>query len=639
MAPNKKLLILIGFFLLAKICSSQNPSDSSSIIIPAGKEYDRSSFYEMLWGKNNRKDWYKPVKFEVMRLDTALGGLRVVKIGGGHQSKSLQLKDSRDKDYVLRSVNKSLSLLVPKEFHGTFIEHMANDQVSMSQPYGALAIPLMAERAGINHLEPRYYFVPKQSALDTLNKKYGDRLYLFEQRPSGDWSDAPNLGNFKKFTNSEDLLVKINESNERVIDQRSFAKARLFDMLIGDWDRHFDQWKWGSADLPDKKLYVPIPTDRDQAFVRFDGIIQKALLKTMPYMKNFGHTISNVKTFSYERRNLDRFFTNQLSLDEWKAVAVEIQKAITDAVIDSSVRNVPPEIFAISGQDIIERLKSRRKNLHENAEEYYYFLAKEPEVVGSKMNEYFEIKHLGGNKTSVSISRQDDGGTKSDQAYYHRIFDGNETDEIRIFGISGNDVYKVSGDGNGIPIRIIGGEMRDSILNDANAGGRIHLYDNNENYVVGSNFKLHHINDSLSHAYDYESFRFDVKRIQPSVFYNDEDRLFVGLTYNSLIHKWRRFPFASKQSFSVRYSISQQAPSVNYDGLFPFNKGKSGIFLKGYYDAIRWINFFGLGNETPSITKDNKFYRVQSEEWFGSAGIGRVVGKSNFKFSGFFQSV
>jgi hypothetical protein len=29
-----------------------------------------------------------------------------------------------------------------------------------------------------------------------------------------------------------------------MFDEDEYIKARLFDMLIGDWDRHYDQWRW-----------------------------------------------------------------------------------------------------------------------------------------------------------------------------------------------------------------------------------------------------------------------------------------------------------------------------------------------------------------------------------------------------------
>src|SRR5258706_53934 len=53
-------------------------------------------------------------------------------------------------------------------------------------------------------------------------------------------------------------------------DTRAVLKARLFDSLVGDWDRLRDQWRW--ARFADRPAWVPIPDDRDQAFSRFEGL-------------------------------------------------------------------------------------------------------------------------------------------------------------------------------------------------------------------------------------------------------------------------------------------------------------------------------------------------------------------------------
>ena len=43
-------------------------------------------------------------------------------------------------------------------------------------------------------------------------------------------------------------------------------------MLIGDWDRHQDQWRWIEFKENGKKVYRPMPRDRDQAFsIMSDG--------------------------------------------------------------------------------------------------------------------------------------------------------------------------------------------------------------------------------------------------------------------------------------------------------------------------------------------------------------------------------
>src|SRR5688572_18775026 len=135
------LVALISF----TISASAQVTDTGKIIIrAAGPEYNRPRFYQSFWGHNYRKEWTTPVAFPVMMFDTAFGGIKPYKQGGGNQSKSLHLKTKDDKLYAMRSVNKSLKILVPKIFHNTFIEDIANDEISMSHPYGALSVPLMA---------------------------------------------------------------------------------------------------------------------------------------------------------------------------------------------------------------------------------------------------------------------------------------------------------------------------------------------------------------------------------------------------------------------------------------------------------------------------------------------------------------
>ena len=50
-------------------------------------------------------------------------------------------------------------------------------------------------------------------------------------------------------------------------DQDQVLRSRLFDIWIGDWDRHDDQWRWASfKDKNGFTYYQPIPRDRDQIF-------------------------------------------------------------------------------------------------------------------------------------------------------------------------------------------------------------------------------------------------------------------------------------------------------------------------------------------------------------------------------------
>lgn len=607
--------------------------------VPAGKEYDRSSFYQKLWGKNYRKEWITPVQFPLLRLDTAKGGLIPDAEGGGHQTTSLHLKTVDKKKYVIRSVDKSFKKLVPKIFANTFIDHIAEDEISMSFPYGALAVIYMEEKAGIYHSNPQYYFVPKQPLLDTFNEKYGDKLYDLEEKPENDWTGTANFGHFKKYISSDKLMDKILESSDNQIDQKLFTKNRLFDMLIGDWDRHDKQWKWGISDSDKYKLYEPVPSDRDQAFSTVDGILLKTAVSAagMKYLKSYDYTIKEVQTFDYERRILDRWFTNKMTLADWQNAATSLKTTLTDEVITFSVKQIPPEIFALRGPELIAKLKSRRDHLSETAEQYYRFISKEVEIPGTSENDYFEVNRLANDQVGLNVYKIGKDGQQKGTPYYSRIFNPSETEEIRLFGISGNDVYKINGESEkGLRIRIIGGDQKDSIIDNSKGGRKVHIYDDADNFIKkGNHSKVHYIHDSASHAFDFDTFRPDKKGITPELSYNDEDRFYVGLSYSYLHHKWRKFPYAFDQELSVHYSISQTAPSINYKGFFPVNRDRLVFVLKGYYDAIRWVNFYGLGNESNLTTKNIDFFRLQTEEYLGSAGLSRRVGNHFVRLIGF----
>lgn len=632
-----QLLLFLILLISTKICYTQGSYKTES----AGPEYKTSSFHQWLWGRNYRKEWSTPVRLPVVMLDTLKGGLTPAKAGGGNQTQSLHLKTKAEKEYTMRSVNKSLGKVLPKDFLGTFIEDIVDDKVSMSHPYAAAAVPVLANAAGIYHTYPRYVYLPEQPALDSFNKKFGNDVYLFEQKVEGNWKEAANLGNFEDFMSTDKLLEKMYEDNDNQVDQRLYVRSRLFDMFINDWDRHEDQWEWGKVESNGLNVYKPVPQDRDQAFFNYNGVLLKFAMGAsgMKYFQQFKNTIPDVTTFNYEQRNLDRFFANQMTLSDWQTIAKELQQALTDNVIETSLKQMPAEIYPIRSKEIAATLKARRDHLEELATTYYKFIAKEVDVIGSRKREHFEVIRKEGNETMVNIYKINEQGKKTIKPFYMRTFNAGETGEIRLYGLSGNDTYSVEGsEDNKTTVRLIGGVEKDSI---AIAGkGKVHVYDNKDNYFPDRSSATYHLsNDTSINTFDYSSFKYSKKGISPVISYNNEDRLFVGLGYGILTHKWRKEPFASKQSITGIYSISQRAPRVLYNGFFPGLFGKTDFALTGEWDGVRWTNFFGLGNETRFVGGEIDFYRTRTEEWLARASLIRKLGHNTLRLNGFYRSV
>ncbi len=521
-------------------------------------------------------------------------------------------------------------------YEHTFIQDIIEDGISMSYPYGAFGINEMEERSGIHHTKPQLVYVPAQPALDTFNVKFGNDLYLFEEKLDGDWSDESNLGNFTDFISTNKLVGKILKDDKNRADQYSFLKGRLFDVLIADWDRHEGNWEWARKDTL-SFLYEPLPKDRDQAFYTHDGFLINKILtaENLGFMQNFGSKPGDMKTFNTEEKNYDRFFLNALSYNAWMHAANELEQSLTDSVIYYSVKQLPPEIFKISGEQLIKILQSRRKYIPAYAKEYYRFLSRQVDVIGSKKSEYFSI-HTAGDSTNVSVYRLNDE-IKEDTPFYHRTFYPNETKIIYLYGIDGNDVFRIDGD-NSIRINIIGGADKDSIIQTGT--GKVFVFDDKKNVFTTTTAKLRLSTDSNIHEFTYNWYRYNSNGFIPLLSYSmDDDRFYAGLGYSFKTYKWRRDSFATRQLFALRYSISQSAISATYKAVFPNVIGKLSLNILANYDAIRWTNFYGLGNDTKITTTNKSYFRMRSREWFASAGLQKRVNRNTFTFSPFFQSV
>ncbi len=637
----EKIFPALFFFIIPNTCfAQQSLYDTAKYkTIIAGPEYQKPSFHQWLWGRNRRKEWTTPVSVPVLWLDKTGVKLTPYKTGGGNESKTLRLKTAEGKEYTLHSINKSRKDVVLPVFKNTFVEDIINDGISMSYPYGAFALPVMEKAAGIYHSLPQLVYVPQQAALDTFNARFGNDLYLFEQRLDGDWSDAHYLGNFKYFSTPEEVVEKMRGDNSIKAMQFAFIKARLFDMLIADWDRHEDNWRWGSSDTGQSSMYYPVPRDRDQAFYTHNGFLIDRILSAtgLSFMQNFDYDIPDVSRLNFEEASMDRCFSNQMTKEDWIRAAEFLQRSLTDSVIKVSIQQLPPEIFMVSGNELISKLIARRDKLLKYAEEYFLFLAHEVDVPGTRQKEYFEIEKISAGQTIVKVYGIDSLGQKEDTPFYSRGFNASETREIRLYGIDGEDAYAIKGNANKTRVRIIGGPSKDSIL-ETDGSKKIIVYDDHDNTFKTSHAKLHLRDDSAIHAYEYENYNYNTSGFTPSVFYTNEDWFYAGIGYGFKKYSWRRKPFATKQLIDLHYSISQNAMSVSYRAIYPNLFDKWDLTFAANFDAIRWTNFFGLGNETVSATTDKNFYRIRTREWFANAGINKNFGRSNISINAYFQS-
>ena len=144
----------------------------------------------------------------------------------------------------------------------------------------------------------------------------------------------------------------------------------------------------------DYKYYKPIPRDRDQTFFLSDGFAVRAGSHKwgIPKFQGFHHEIRDIEGLNFNARYFDRYFMTEVSLDQWLKTAETLQSRLTDQVIEDALKEIPKSVAQYNNENIISKLKKRRDDLQTYARQYYLFLAKNVNVLGSNKHELFEVE-------------------------------------------------------------------------------------------------------------------------------------------------------------------------------------------------------------------------------------------------------
>src|SRR5688572_10637867 len=372
---------------------AQDFSDSA-IVKAANPNYEASGGQQFWLGLHYRKDWTTPVKMPLLDINSEQGGLVPYKAGGGKQTKSLKLRNEEGQLFQLRSVDKDPAKALPGDLRETVVKDIAQDQTSAQHPYGALIIPKLADAAGVLHTNPKLVFVPNDPGLKRYIADFSNTIAYLEEDPNEAHENVASLGYAKNIVGTDKVLERLRDDNDNIVNEEEFVRARLFDMLVGDWDRHAGQWRWKEDKTEENRIFTPVPEDRDVAFFKTDGFIPWLITRkwAVRNVQNFGYDYGDFIGLNLSALNNDRTFMSKLDKQQWLKIANDMKNNISDAEIETAVRDLPPEVFPNSGPEIIAKLKSRRDLLPKVASDYYDVLAREVDIIGSDKHEKFEIK-------------------------------------------------------------------------------------------------------------------------------------------------------------------------------------------------------------------------------------------------------
>ena len=592
-----------------------------------------------LLGGYYRSAYGKEVVLPVLDIEDYNGGLAPVKRGGGLQTANLRLIDTLERQYVLRSVLKA------NRDNGLFIYddkrtvNLLNNQFASSHPLGAVIIPPLAEAINVYHTDPRPFYLPRQPALGRFNAEFADKVFILESRPDESWADTGLYGGSDDVISTAKLKGRMYNNVRHRPDQRWVVRSRLFDMLLGDWDRGEDNWRWAAFknDTNNIKVYRPIPRDRDQAFSKYNGAIPNLLYSALPFVRQitgFNQPSKGAETFNFAARHFDQFFLNKLNWKDWEEEITFIQSQLSDELIEAAVYDrLPAPMATEDGEDLVENLKRRRDELPAYARDYYELLMRQVTIIGSEDRERFEVTRLPGGAVQVDVwELSKKKGTKK-ALVYSRLFDADITDEIVLYGLEGEDVFEVTGStSESIQLRLVGGPDSDEFYERSTVLGNTkhtRIYDSPMSNVLelGVEGRDKTSTQIQLNTYDdrtrYNNYDFTSLGIYGS--YDPDRGIGVGFQGKRYIHEFQKPTFGQIHELGGFYASETGGVRIGYFGQFRNSYKNNDIIVDARYQTVNYTrNFFGIGNETkfsvdgrdpddPNAepTGNFDFYRVQ----------------------------
>lgn len=442
--------------------AARSPAAADSLTGPASDKYHRGAIGRFFFGTHYRPTWAMPVTAPVFRPAQLLGGLKAVREGGSMQTLNLRLLAPDGRQYVLRSVDKDLARALPADKRKSLKARILQDQTAAVFPYGALVAAELAQAVKVYHATPVLYRVPSdENVLGEFQEGFAGKLVFLEERPDGNWTGQRSFGGSAEVVSSRTMLRQRYGSPEATIrpprldmngpaPARAYLRARLLDILLADWSRREDQWRWARTDAPPAEngtvRYRAIPRDRDHAFSRYsDGLLPGIAVLFNSKIVTFGPKIGRIAPYLKTAGPLDQVLLSWLSKADFEAEADSVKRYLTDGALDRALTRLPENVQRLNGRRLRQNLQRRRDQLPAAARALYAALSREVVLPGTDgPDEYTFAAGANGGLSLTWVSHTDSTG-RGGASTYRRTFTKAETKRLYVYALGGDDRLTLTG--------------------------------------------------------------------------------------------------------------------------------------------------------------------------------------------------
>ncbi len=233
--------------------------------IAPDSHYEKSWLHRALLGSGYRRLWATPISVPVLDLHRYAGGLRAVGQGGGLQTTSLHLETPDGREFSFRSVDKrrdhAPAAGTPQERRRPKSGRTRSARYIRLEPWWCCRC---SKPQVYSVLGPHLFVMPDDPALGEFRKRFAGVAWHF-----GGMAYTPPFEGAGKIVTTDQLyalLTAISASGWTVVPS---SPPDSMDVYLGDADRGANAVDVARPRRRRARHWVPLPNDRDYAFVRF----------------------------------------------------------------------------------------------------------------------------------------------------------------------------------------------------------------------------------------------------------------------------------------------------------------------------------------------------------------------------------
>ncbi len=607
---------IVSAVALGAALQARAAEGEQKVVVSASERYQANRIHRFVLGGGYRDLWEAQIELPVLDLEHEGGGLVPTRRFGGLQTPVLGFKSADGRLFSFRGTDKDPSAVLDPVLHNTVVQAVVQDQMAAQHPGGPPTANALSEAAGVLTVHERMMVMPDDPRLGEFQSEFAGMVGTFFEYPEPTSEERPGFHGALEILDHEALYEALAAGDSVEVDARAFLRARLLDLLLGDFDRHRKQWRW--AKLPDDEALQPIPEDRDMAFVRYEGMGPRTMKIYIPILQRYDADYPLIKGLTLHGWEQDRWLLPALSWEDWESIVADIQMRLDDATIERAVAKLPPEYEAIDGERLRHDIRGRRDGLPRAARRFYEHLAHEVDIQTSDASHSIDVTRSEGGSTRVTVRAT----ALPARVLFDREFLPGETKEIRLDLRSGDDRVVVTGGRNRIRLHVIA-ESGDKQVDDRAGGGtRIHDEHGVVDVLAGRGTRIDRKPYVLPPS---ESGFVDVENVPPRDWgsdtvpipefgYEADVGAYLGVALAHTRYGFRKHPWSEKHSLALGWAFEANEPRVRYQGRFRPENSKLLYGLDLHYSGIDVLRYYGEGNESRDHGNDRHF-RVRNEQY------------------------